>query len=788
MNKVTFMRRLIILGSIILGILFTNENSIAQTPRKYLKIGNNFFKKQNYADAITQYSKAIALNPNFVKAYIARATVYEKIDSTKKAAIDYRRASVFIRKNSDVLCKSGILFNSVGNYNEALEMLDLATLKNKKNALCFSQKAYSYLQLKKYHNAIGAADSSIKLEKTDITYYYRGLAYFNIDNYLAAENDFTTSISLNRKNIKSYLARAELYLEQEKLDYAMNDVNVILGVKNKNVQAYLLRSEIYVKQLEYPNAINDISKILIIEPDSTGMYIVRGKYYQQFNQHANAITDFSKAIGNDSNNPMLYFLRAKSYEEILDYKKAIKDYKTLGDLSKYDGEAMRLKDKAEARLFELNREKDSPHIRILFPILNSDNAINVAKGKTDFLLKGQIDEQNTIKELRINGEKVDVKRRDGNYVFISDVSVNDSTSELNILAIDAYDNKEEKSYKIVRTEINRPEITILAPYASDDGEIYLSSEKTIVYVEGKIVDESHISSIMIDGVLASYKPDNLNPTFNANINLLNKNKFTISVTDEFGNVTSQIFMLNRDGVISDENPMGKTWVVFISNSEYETFASLEGPKKDLSTLKSSLANYQISNIITKENMTKLDFEKFFSIELRNLVRSNQVNSLMIWYAGHGKSVNDVGYWIPVDATRDDEFSFYNVNQLKVALEAYTKYIVHTLVVTDACESGPTFYQAMRGTHEERDCNDWKASRSKSSQVFSSAGYEEASDNSQFSRTFANALANNPKTCIPIESIVTQVTSAVQKNNQQKPQFGKISGMEDENGTFFFISK
>jgi hypothetical protein len=95
---------------------------------------------------------------------------------------------------------------------------------------------------------------------------------------------------------------------------------------------------------------------------------------------------------------------------------------------------------------------------------------------------------------------------------------------------------------------------------------------------------------------------------------------------------------------------------------------------------------------------------------------------------------------------------------------------------------------MRSTPKERSCDDWQATKFKSSQVFASAGYELAVDDSQFTRTFANSLANNPNACIPIESIVNKVTSAVVKNNQQKPKFGKIEGLEDEDGTFFFISK
>jgi hypothetical protein len=205
-------------------------------------------------------------------------------------------------------------------------------------------------------------------------------------------------------------------------------------------------------------------------------------------------------------------------------------------------------------------------------------------------------------------------------------------------------------------------------------------------------------------------------------------------------------------------------------------------------MKSALAKYQIHNIIHKKNMTKNDMERFFSIELRDLVRSNLVNSILIWYAGHGKFINETGYWIPVDAKRDDEFTYFNINALKASMQSYANYVTHVLVITDACESGPSFYQAMRSDPTVKSCDDWQATRFKSSQVFSSAGYQLAVDNSQFTKTFANSLVNNPNACIPIESIVAKVTTAVVKNNQQKPQFGKIAGLEDEDGTFFFMTK
>jgi hypothetical protein len=170
------------------------------------------------------------------------------------------------------------------------------------------------------------------------------------------------------------------------------------------------------------------------------------------------------------------------------------------------------------------------------------------------------------------------------------------------------------------------------------------------------------------------------------------------------------------------------------------------------------------------------------------VKKNQVKSLMVWYAGHGKFINDIGYWIPVDAKRDDEFTYFNINGLKAGLQGYGEVVVHTLVVSDACESGPGFYTAMRSSNDEPKCDNTIVAGAKSAQVFSSAGYELAVDNSKFTATFANTLLNNKNACIPIETIVKSVTAAVATETGQKPKFGKIQGLEDMNGTFFFIAK
>jgi len=247
-----------------------------------------------------------------------------------------------------------------------------------------------------------------------------------------------------------------------------------------------------------------------------------------------------------------------------------------------------------------------------------------------------------------------------------------------------------------------------------------------------------------------------------------------------------LFLLHPLAVQS--NPMGKTWVVFIENTNYITLSSLLGAQKDVNLVSDALAGYQIDKVIHKQDLKKGEMEKFFSRELPALLKQNNVNSLLIWYSGHGKFINETGYWIPVDAQRDDESTYYKMGKLKEELGKLSGQLKHLLVITDACESGPTFFQAMRSIPTEPVCDDAVAVQKRSYQLFSASGYDLATEESLFARTIAEALGNNPKACIPVQEVVKKVTIQLMRSHLDRPQFGNITGMESEGGTFFFYKK
>lgn len=775
----------------VMTIVFFTTSAFGQNAKSFYKSAEAFMKTNKYEEVVSNCTKAIELDPQFVDAYVLRAQAHEKTFKIEDAVKDYELASSLDVKNVDNYVKAGELHYQLGNNKESLKYADKALEIDKKSLEAFNTRILSLIEIGMLNEAAEAADKALDVKKTYQTYFNKGLVSYLQKDFTAAVDYFSKARGKEKTEVGAIIRLAESYYAQDNLNDALTAANDAVTLDEKSFEAYMIRAKIEHKKIEYQKAINDLSKIITLYPnhkDINEIYMLRGQYYYEFNQHMSAINDFTFVIESPKRIPEAYFKRAAAYEFIHNHNAAVKDYETLKTMKLNSIEQQDMLAEAEKRLFELKREADKPQLVISTPAIRNTGQLEVLKGNQILEIEGEIKDASQIKSLEINSNRVLFESKNGKNTFLAQIKVTDK-NEVVFKISDVYDNTLSENYKIVFTEVDPPQVLLIAPIASDDGQILLDNESPKIYIEGSISDESLIKSITVNGTIASFIPDINNPAFTANIDLTNQSKLSIIAEDVYGNKTVKEYLLNREGIsLSADNPMGKTWVVFIENSNYTSFASLNGPSKDIAIMKAALNNYKIHNVLVKRNMSKSDMEKFFSIELRDLIQKNHVNSIVVWYAGHGKFVNNTGYWIPTDAVRDDEFTYFNINNLKASMQSYATNVVHTLVITDACESGPTFYQAMRSTPKVRDCADWTATKFKSSQVFSSAGYELASDNSQFTKTFANTLNNNPNQCIPIESIVSKVTDAVAKNNQQKPQFGKIEGLTDENGTFFFIKK
>jgi tetratricopeptide (TPR) repeat protein len=188
----------------------------------YVRSGNAYFVKKKYKEALDNYSKAIEANPLFLKAYLNRAFVYNKLFQLDKAILDfnfviklepkcdraYSGIAISYYYNSDFhACdfKDDDLTDKQKEIKQELNYSILKSIENfsksielkPNNAYSYNGKGWVHYCQNKYTEAIESFDKAIFLEPSfKSAYYNRGLSYSSIGNHIQAINDFTKGISI----------------------------------------------------------------------------------------------------------------------------------------------------------------------------------------------------------------------------------------------------------------------------------------------------------------------------------------------------------------------------------------------------------------------------------------------------------------------------------------------------------------------------------------------------------------------------------------------------------------
>jgi tetratricopeptide (TPR) repeat protein len=772
---------------IVLIISLSTLSGLAQNAKKLYKSGKDYSKIGNFEKAVELFTQAIDLDSDFTKAILARASAYEELIQYKKAAEDYETLSLLQPGKGDYSMKAGMFYFEAKEYQKAIPLLNSASETDAKNSKIYNLKAKCYFAIKNYPEALDEINTALQLEPSADNYYQRGLIHSESNNFSAAKGDFMQSLQLNSSNSDAYthLAFAQLSLNEE--ENAIKSLNNAINVDNRNKSAYLLRSYIHRKQSNLNEAIKDLTTALTYFSNDKKVLLQRGIAYSENKQYNEAIEDLTKVLRTEKDEKLALKYRAQSYQALNKKNEAIKDYEELLAVVNKDDNQKDFAVDIKNQLFELQREGNKPQIVIIQK--NKDSKlIEVPEGPDEAPITIKIIDQSDLAIIKIDGFEVKFNQENikSGEEILAEIAEKNS---LKIEVEDVYGNTTTETFRLKRVDTGFPRVVITVPLNSKGNKIVLSELSEEVELQGRIVSKYKIESFKIDDIPVDFVKDANNPPFRVAINIKDKTSILFDVIDTEGNHLSKQFSIDKaDAELLSKNPMGRTWVVFVENSDYVHFTNLEGPKKEVNLMVKALDNYQIDKVIHKKNMTKAQMDWFFRQELKKQIIENRVNSIMVWYAGHGKYLNQKGYWIPVDSKVDDLSTYYNLNSLKTALKPYTKVITHSLIVTDACESGPSFYMSMRSLPTDRDCNNAKSTKLKSSQVFTSTREDITGGDSQFTESFANSLIYNSKSCIPIEQIVNKVSGELLKTSNKRPKFGKISGFGDENGSFIFIKK
>ena len=221
----------------------------------------------------------------------------------------------------------------------------------------------------KYAQSIENFNILAQLDTSDYqTYFFRGIAKYNLGDIRGAQRDFDNSVRLNPVFPSGYHYRAITESRFGRFEEALSDLQRAIDLRPGFTGLYYSRGVTYFLARQFENAVRDFDKYIRKEPKDPSAYLNRGACYLFLADTTKALSDYNKAIKLDRFDPEGYIRRGRLYSEKGDYEAAISDLDHAIELDSsntlaYFNRALLLSEKKEYRraMDDLNRVlKDEP--------------------------------------------------------------------------------------------------------------------------------------------------------------------------------------------------------------------------------------------------------------------------------------------------------------------------------------------------------------------------------------------------------------------------------------------
>jgi ABC-type branched-subunit amino acid transport system substrate-binding protein/WD40 repeat protein/regulator of sirC expression with transglutaminase-like and TPR domain len=124
-----------------------NQASKLNSVNAHINQGLANHRQGNYQQAISNYSRAIALNPNSAKAYSNRAAAYNEQKDYQKAIADSSKAISLNPTYANAYINRGIAYYRQGNSQQAIKDYNKAIELAPGNAIAYTNRALAYTRL-----------------------------------------------------------------------------------------------------------------------------------------------------------------------------------------------------------------------------------------------------------------------------------------------------------------------------------------------------------------------------------------------------------------------------------------------------------------------------------------------------------------------------------------------------------------------------------------------------------------------------------------------------------------
>jgi tetratricopeptide (TPR) repeat protein len=234
-----------------------------------------------YDAALADYTRALALNPDYYEAYTNRGHTYYVMAEYDFALADYLHALSLEPNAAEVYYNLGIAEHALQDYSAALAAYAAALDLDPQYVAAYNARGDTYYDMSLYRMALADYSQALKLNPKDAEILNsRGVTYAMMGDNEAALADFTAVVKLDPKSDKAYYNRGSVHYAERDYQAALADYNRALELLPNDAYTYNNRGNTYLALGKYDAAVADLTRALELDPELIQAYYYRGSAYR----------------------------------------------------------------------------------------------------------------------------------------------------------------------------------------------------------------------------------------------------------------------------------------------------------------------------------------------------------------------------------------------------------------------------------------------------------------------------------------------------------------------------
>ncbi|KNE64691.1 hypothetical protein AMAG_10044 [Allomyces macrogynus ATCC 38327] len=291
--------------------------------------------------ATREYSRAIRMFPRDYVLYLYRGRLLLRQKKTGLAMHDFHTAFELNSGIAQTFLQRSLILSFQGKYHQIIqEFRDQQQLGARFDANLIVLVAKAKMRTGDPEGALTVLSEPGLAAEPQI-HLHKGLCYQTLHRYADAGAEFTKCLDLAPKFAKAYYHRGLCRLAANDAPGGLEDINEAVRQDPKMFEAYLTRAAHFAKLEQFADGIEDCATAIRLEPASVRGYLQRGLLRCRLGQHTAAVADFTRVTEIDRDCVTAYFNRAATAHVAGHAELALRDYSTVLLMAGADARARR---------------------------------------------------------------------------------------------------------------------------------------------------------------------------------------------------------------------------------------------------------------------------------------------------------------------------------------------------------------------------------------------------------------------------------------------------------------